>query len=87
MTDEQKAKWGVLFRTVATAIGGGLLTLLFMTLQTQNSNSQRISRLEGIVEMMKDTPQKLAELTTKADRNYDLLQETHRLMIEHIEKK
>lgn len=83
--------FGVVLRTLATALIGGVITLLFMTMQTQNSISQRISRLEAIVDPLNsmrndvvDLKSDVSALKSTAQRNVEALDRIEKKIDAHM---
>lgn len=78
---------GTVVKILVSIIGGGLLTLLFTTLSTVNVNSQRISKLEAIVEMQGNIVTDVAALKVIADRNAQAIGRIEGLLTEHTKVK
>ena len=84
MTDEKKTQVNTVLRALLSALIGGLITLMLTNISQTQRNTSDIAVLKAMVEPLKDTPSQIATLQTKADRNYDLLQETYKLFMQHI---
>ena len=82
MTEQAKAQINSLIKMAFTALLGGLLTLLLTNIHQTSQNTSDIAVLKSVVEPLRDSPAKLSELNTKADRNYALLEE---LMKMHLD--
>lgn len=86
MTDETKKRFSDVLRVVISIMGGAILTLLFQTANKTDSNTERIAKLEAIIEPMKTVSSDVAWLKATADRNVSTLDRIEKKIDEHINK-
>ena len=86
MTEAGKHTWAELFKVILSLIGGAILTLLFSTMSETRGNTERIARLEAIVEPMRNVQADVSWLKATADRNVQSLERIEKKLDSHMEK-
>ena len=79
MTEQTKHTAQEVLKIIISIVGGGILTLLFTTLNETRNNTERIAKVEAVIEPLKSVQGDVAWLKATADRNV--------LALDRIEKK
>lgn len=84
MTEDARHKLNEVLKMVISILGGAILTLLFTTLNKTESNTERIAKLEAIVEPLKNVSSDISWLKATADRNVSTLDRIEKEIMQHI---
>lgn len=87
MTENTKHNLSEILKVIISILGGAILTLLFSTMNKTENNTERIARLEIIVEPLKTIPSDVAWLKATADRNVSTLDRIEKKFDAHIAPK
>lgn len=87
MTETTKRNLNEFLKVGISLMGGAILTLMFTTINETRSNTERIARLEAVVEPMKSVSADVAWLKATADRNVQSLDRIEKKIDAHVEGK
>jgi hypothetical protein len=79
-------KNGNLIKIIVAVILTALVAFIFSTANKVDVNSQRISRLETLIEPLRSVPADVAALRTTGDRNKDSLDRIEKKLDAHMDK-
>jgi hypothetical protein len=87
MTEQARHNIRELFKVGLSLLGGAILTLMLSTMNETRSNTERIARLEAVVEPLKTVSADIAWLKATADRNVQSLDRIEKKIDEHVTEK
>jgi hypothetical protein len=87
MTDDTRHRYSEILKTVITLMAGAIMTLLLTTINKTESNTERIAKLEMIVEPLKTIPADVSWLKATADRNVSTLDRIEKKFDQHLATK
>jgi hypothetical protein len=73
MTEQGKFHIREVTKVIISVLGGAIVTLMLSTMNETRNNTERIARIEAIVEPLKTVQADIAWLKATADRNVQAL--------------
>jgi hypothetical protein len=84
---ESRIRFGDIVKTVITLVMGAIITLLLSNVAKIDSNTERIARIEAIIEPLKNVSADIAWLKANAERNVSTLDRIEKKVDAHVAEK